>query len=289
MTSSKSYIDSLVAKYLSGRANKSFIEYLFMWVSAIMALVIQPILQTYAISIPLSFFLSGLSIISWLCIYFYKKAPKISFYTVLIGFGSILVIARFLYSSEIGSSPVNSMAELFFCIVVIFRFGIKRTWWVPFSFIVLSYVKLHLFGLDLIPFATNDSLAASRLLLFFFFVGSFLYAFTSVFSIQLTTLISRLRKTTARYKDTILALEKENAELNKAYAAISEISSRNSHEMRRPVARVQALLQMYEDMGQDEALVNEMMNISLPTEIEKALNELQNQLQEFEQSILIKN
>lgn len=268
-------------KVYAGSSNDAYTELLFMWITAIMAIAIQPLLRTYELSALLSIVLVVLSACSFTAIFTYKKHAKLSFYSVLFGFALTLILARFIYVSKNGGSPINAMAELFFCIFVIYRFGIKSSWWVPLTYILIAYLRLYAYEAGNFSHWVVDDPNAIRMLLFFLFVGAFLFLFTGIFSLKLGTLSTRLTNTTERYKTTLSLLEEENEQLENAFQAIKKISSHNSHEIRRPVARILAIIQMYEDMGKDEQLTNELMSIDMRMEIKKALAELSSEFKRF--------
>lgn len=262
-------------------------DFIFMWTMALFSILIQPLLNTYYLSSFTTVMLLCLSIISFICIAFYKRKPDLSLLVVIISFGIVLSISNGIFSASNGGGPILLVTEMFYSVVLIYRYGVRKTWWIPLIFITLSYVHLYSYESQLFDHWIIDDPIAFKYYIYFFIVGSALFIFSMSFSKKLDVLVKKLTIARDRLSETKDEVESQTKDLEKAYEAIKKISNHNSHDLRRPVARIIGLLQLYNDMGQELELVESMLGKSLQEEINLAMQEMQEELQEFEDLIKV--
>jgi|GEM_PF-7008303 len=262
-------------------------EKLFIWSIAIFSLLIQPLLSTYNLSNFTAFLLLALSVISFLSIVLYNKFPKSSFLIVVISFGVVLTISNAIFSATNGAGPILAITEMFYSVILIYRYGIRKTWWIPAFFIIGAYVHLYAFESGTFSHWAIDDPIAEKYTIYFMLVGTALFVFSMSFSKKLKVVASRLTTTTSRLIETRKEVEKSTKDLELAYEAIKEISEHNSHGLRRPVARILSLLQLYKDMGEELEVVESVTGKSLKIEISKAIEEMNVQLQDFEELLKV--
>lgn len=262
-------------------------ERIFIWSIAIFSLAIQPLLNTYYLSEATTFILLALSIISFVSLGFYKKHPKGSFFLVVASFGVILAISNAIFSATNGGGPILAVTQMFYSVVLIYRYGIKKTWWIPVFYVFCAYAHLFAFQSGKFSHWSIDDPISIKYALYFLLIGTALFVFSLTFSKKLNVASTRLTKTTERLQQTRDEVEKSTRELELAYKAIKKISNHNSHDLRRPVARILSLLQVYHDMGEELEVVESMIGKSLKEEINKAIQEMSIQLNDFEELLKV--
>lgn len=249
-------------------------ERIFIWSIGVFSLLIQPLLNTYYLSELTTFMLLGLSIISFISLGFYKKYPNTSFFIVVACFGLVLAISNAIFSATNGGGPILAVTEMFYSVVLIYRYGFRRTWWIPVIFVSGAYAHLFAFENQQFSHWVIDDPIAIKYALYFMLVGTALFVFSMSFSKKLNTLGAQLTNTTDRLEITKNEVAKSARDLELAYEAIKKISNHNSHDLRRPVARVMSLLQLYHDVGEELEVVESMLGKSLKGEIAKAIEEM---------------
>lgn len=269
----------LLLKFLS---YKNY-ERIFIWSIGIFSLVVQALLNTYYLSPFTTTLLLGLSVISFFSLAFYSRYPQSSFLVVVISFGVVLTISNAIFSATNGGGPILAITEMFYAVVLIYRYGVRKTWWIPVIFIIGAYAHLFAFESKQFSHWVVDDPEAIKYTLYFLMIGTALYVFSISFSKKLNILSSRLTTTTDRLQETRIELEKSTKDLELAYESIKKISNHNSHDLRRPLARVMSLLQLYNDVDQDLEMVETMIGKSLKEEIRAAIKEMQEELQDFEE------
>lgn len=264
------------------------VDKIFIWMTAIMALVVQPLLRTYEVAPFLSYILVALSLASYASLPFYKTYPEQVFKGVAIAFGIVLLLARLSYTNSLGSSPVLAMAELFFSVMMIFRYGIKKLWWLPTAFLLLSAIRLYVIENQWFNHWAVDDPSGLSIIFFFFFAGFFLYLFTAFYTSRLQRVSARLDFTAKRMTQIAEQTKENTAILEQHYAILQELASHNSHELRRPVARIQAVIQLYDDLLDQEMDPHEMTGIPLRDELITNMKEVIREMDQFEHQILSK-
>lgn len=252
---------------------KRQIDQLFMIMLIILPVGIQPLFNSFEVAPALSIGLYILSILSFLSFLSYKKYPEITIKAISVAFGSLLIFARLTYTNEIGSSPVLSITELFISMMMIFRYGWQKVYWVPLGFILLSILRQVAFDMSWFSHWYVQDPPKLILVIFFALVGFFLQLFSSYYIVKLQKVSKRLMKSSNQLEDLIELQENENIQLERSIAELQDMSSRNSHEIRRPIARMQAVIQMYEDLQQSGLNPEEATGISIKDEFEKNLQE----------------
>ncbi|MDV7393370.1 hypothetical protein RZS08_18500, partial [Arthrospira platensis SPKY1] len=100
-----------------------------------------------------------------------------------------------------------------------------------------------------------------------FATGIALFGLTAIFSDRMVELDRRLRHTSSELAKTQLELKKENDNLLRVYDELRKLAEHNSHELRRPVARIQAVINVYDDLMDQELDPFEMTQIELKSSI----------------------
>lgn len=208
----------LLLKFLS---YKNY-ERIFIWSIGIFSLVVQALLNTYYLSPFTTTLLLGLSLISFLSLAFYKRYPQSSFLVVVAAFGIVLTISNAIFSATNGGGPILAITEMFYAVVLIYRYGIKKTWWIPVIFIIGAYVHLYAFESKQFSHWVIDDPEAIKYTFYFLMIGTALYVFSISFSKKLNILGSRLTTTTDRLQETRNELEKSTKDLELAYESIKK-------------------------------------------------------------------
>lgn len=229
----------------------------------------------YASSFSISLLLAGIFMPNkWIKRYF--------LFTVLMF--SILVLGlKFVITNSNGSGPLQSMLELVLSITIVYLYGFKKGGWLPVLFIGSTFIRLWMLKNNVGTHWIVLDAESLRINL----IGVCLILFVLAFSGTFTEVIS---KEIIRYKlykeDLDLAQTKLNLQtiaLEESYQQIEQLADLNSHRLRAPVARIQGLMLLMQELQTNGVLDDhdEIVDLDLKSELEKSIIELKDEMDQF--------
>jgi hypothetical protein len=208
--------------------------------------------------------------------------PRLSIYTGISIFTLYLLFMHTQFSSYSGTAPIMQMTELLFSIFLIYRFGWKRIFFVPVLFVVFAILQFYLvrYGLSSATILHDPPLPA--LVLFYFLIGLSLLILSRFFKKRQEEYAEMMRQQNKERRNRRDELWIVKTQRKEQLTRIYELSDRNSHRLRAPVARIMSLLELQKE-GVPAEMIELQLGQSVIKVILKALEELQSEIHHMQQ------
>lgn len=199
---------------------------------------------------------------------------------------SFLLYARLKYTSVNGASPYLSLVEISYSVILLYRFSNAVLMLLPISFLLLSILTPISMAYNWPNHWFVIELNGIKLIILFMLAGFSFFGIIRFFKRQLELRMLKAEQSFKRLRNTQQKLRISQKQLNNRLLAIRNLADRNSHEVRRPVARIQSLFQVMDECHmsieemQADAAIN-VREVSL-----KSLDELDYQLNYLHQLLL---
>lgn len=237
--------------------------------------------NTWQVQLPFSIATVSLSIIG-----LGIKKPIIAgrfFLLCVFLFTLFLTYVKFRITNASGSGAIQTLIEFSLSITVIYYFGLRKSFWLPLLFILTSVLRLYLMQTSFIAYMQiveteflRLNITATVILLYFLSISDgFRSRIISLFdsSSQVLESLERSKK----------RLEVDNLALQEAYKQIEDMATINSHRLRAPIARIQGLVHLINSLQEEQ--YNDELPVDLSSEINRSLQELEDELNSFKSLI----
>lgn len=210
---------------------------------------------------------------------------------------SLIYTAKLLFTDVTGILPVVIFYELTTNLILILIFGWKRVWWVITLSILFNFLKYYLFTNQLFDHwihLESEHLAT-------FFVVNACVGMTYFLLLYLSQHIKRIGEwANDSFLEQHFAIQEQKERtsiLSKLQEKHKETSTKNSHQLRAPLARMQGLIKMVESEVDDanaemidlddQELLHDTFKMSI-AELEERLQEMEEDHNEFMAKKLLK-
>lgn len=237
--------------------------------------------NTWQVQLPFSIATVSLSIIGLRI-----KKPIIArqfFLLCVFLFTLFLTYVKFRITNASGSGAMQTLIEFSLSITVIYYFGLKKSFWLPLFFVATSVLRLYVMQTSFISYMQiieteflRVNITATIILIYFLNISE-------TFRNRMVELFDRSSKISASLESSRKRLEVDNMALQEAYNQVEDMATINSHRLRAPIARIQGLVHLINSLQEEQ--YNEDLPVDLSSEINRSLQELEDELNSFKSLI----
>lgn len=178
---------------------------------------------------------------------------------------------------------MQTLIEFSLSITVIYYFGLKKSFWLPLFFVATSVLRLYVMQTSFISYMQiieteflRVNITATIILIYFLNISE-------TFRNRMVELFDRSSKISASLESSRKRLEVDNMALQEAYNQVEDMATINSHRLRAPIARIQGLVHLINSLQEEQ--YNEDLPVDLSSEINRSLQELEDELNSFKSLI----
>lgn len=224
--------------------------------------------------------------------FFLGKKIKFLLFNISISSTFVLLIyARLTFMDVTTTNPTLTLAELAISLTMIFRYGLKRTFWVPMVFLFTAFFAQYLLhkGVTFNALVLNEHSLLSFFILITFI--SYIFFISAAHAHKMNSLHTNLSYSNDDLEIINQDIKFEIVDISSSLDNLKQLSTINSHYLRAPIARIQGLLILQKCLKNDpenEGTENFNIGISIKDEIEKSYIELSKALDNFEKHLAVK-
>lgn len=196
-----------------------------------------------------------------------------------------LFLTGIAYTEPVGYSPIILITEAWLLIVILLRYDIKTATVIIGVYLLLALFRNHINTQIQPPFQVISMPNPSFSYFWLFLLSGLMILRLSHFFVQNINRSKRLLFTSDVLLNKAEKIKEQTRNFEREYNNLGKVASINSHEMRRPVARTQAVIQMYDDLMDQGLDPEEHSSIILYEELEKNMQDILRETDAFEQHI----